>query len=395
MTTTQTTSAQGKDQGHRRPPQRVILCTNTIKTQPIPPIPKLVAENLNTCFPPESPRLLQNRRRKKQIHKTLKQLDQHELFDKPLVKEFLEDRYRRGCTLSTIRSYSTAIFQFFSYMKSNGHSSVETLTRADVGGFVEHLQDRGLAPTTVSGRLDNVYNFLTFIEDKKIINPKILKKKLRIKLPACLPRAMDPEDVKAFVSQLDQPRSRAMFLTLLRTGMRIGELLNTRVEQVNLKQNRIDIYQAMKTQIGRVVHFTDDARDALSVWLEMGNQEKPYIFCGCRDKPLSYESARAMFKEYIEKAGISHKGYTMHCLRHTCASELLNAGMALECLQELLGHKNIEMTRRYARLTNNTRKKEYFKAMRIIEKGGINGHYRRDYKLPKTSKETQLLTPHD
>ena len=240
-----------------------------------------------------------------------------------------------------------------------------------------------------------VYNFLTFIEDKNIINPKLLQKKLRIKLPATLPRAMDPEDADSFISQLDKPRSRAMFLTLLRTGMRIGELLETRVEQVNLKQNRIDIYEAMKTQVGRVVYFTNDARDALSIWLEKKNQEEKYLFCGHRNIPLSYESARSMFKGYIEKAGISHKGYTMHCLRHTAASELLNAGMPLECLQELLGHKNIEMTRRYARLTNNTRKEEYFKAMHIIEKGGIHGHYRRDNKLPKTSKETQLLTPHD
>jgi integrase len=64
--------------------------------------------------------------------------------------------------------------------------------------------------------------------------------------------------------------------------------------------------------------------------------------------------------------------------RHTYASELLNAGMRLECLQVLLGHQDIEMTRRYARLTDNTRKNEYFKAMEIIEKGEIDGHYRFD-----------------
>jgi site-specific recombinase XerD len=82
------------------------------------------------------------------------------------------------------------------------------------------------------------------------------------------------------------------------------------------------------------------------------------------------------------QAQLSHKGYTLHCLRHTFASELLNAGMRLECLQQLLGHSDIEMTRRYARLTDTTRKEEYFKAMAIIEGGQLNGHYRRDYPLP-------------
>ena len=65
----------------------------------------------------------------------------------------------------------------------------------------------------------------------------------------------------------------------------------------------------------------------------------------------------------------------MHCLRHTYASELLNAGMRLEVLQQLMGHQDIEMTRRYARLTDRTREEEYFKAMAVIEKGEIDGDY--------------------
>ena len=61
----------------------------------------------------------------------------------------------------------------------------------------------------------------------------------------------------------------------------------------------------------------------------------------------------------------------IHSLRHTFASELLNAGMRLECL----GHRDIEMTRRYARLTDKSREEEYFRAMTIIEQGGIHGAY--------------------
>ncbi len=89
-----------------------------------------------------------------------------------------------------------------------------------------------------------------------------------------------------------------------------------------------------------------------------------------------------VFIKYLRKAGLDHKGYTLHALRHTFASELLNAGMRLECLQQLLGHSSIEMTRRYARLTDNRRKEEYFEAMKIIEKEGIGGHYRRDHSIP-------------
>ena len=69
----------------------------------------------------------------------------------------------------------------------------------------------------------------------------------------------------------------------------------------------------------------------------------------------------------------------MHCLRHTFASELLNAGMRLECLQVLMGHTSVEVTRRYARLTDRTREEEYFKAMTIIQRGEIDGHYQLDH----------------
>jgi integrase len=98
-----------------------------------------------------------------------------------------------------------------------------------------------------------------------------------------------------------------------------------------------------------------------------------------------------MFGKYLEKAGLGHKDYSLHCLRHTCATELLNAGMRLECLQQLLGHSNIEMTRRYARLTDNTRRNEYFQAMAIIEKGDHHGHYQRHSELPAILEEKELL----
>jgi site-specific recombinase XerD len=79
--------------------------------------------------------------------------------------------------------------------------------------------------------------------------------------------------------------------------------------------------------------------------------------------------------KYVKKAGLSDRGYTLHRLRHSFASELLNAGMRLECLQPILGHTNIEVTRRYARLTDKSREEEYFRAMQIIEQEGIDGHY--------------------
>ena len=79
-----------------------------------------------------------------------------------------------------------------------------------------------------------------------------------------------------------------------------------------------------------------------------------------------------MFNKYLNKAGLQYSGYTLHCLRHTYATDLLNARMPLECLRVLLGHTNLEVTRRYARLSDKTREEEYFSAMESILRGDSN-----------------------
>ncbi len=135
------------------------------------------------------------------------------------------------------------------------------------------------------------------------------------------------------------------------------------------------ICQSQKTYTGRVVYLSDDARIAVEKWLGERDPGAEYLFCGHGRRKMSYGGAREIFRRYLKKAGLMHKNYTIHRLRHTFASELLNAGMRLECLQNLLGHTSVEVTRRYARLTDKTREEEYFKAMERIERGEIDGHY--------------------
>jgi site-specific recombinase XerD len=127
--------------------------------------------------------------------------------------------------------------------------------------------------------------------------------------------------------------------------------------------------------MGRVVYLSHDAYFALKRWLTERDKKKEAIFYGQGSRGMCYSSARSLFVKYLRKAHLDHKGYTVHCLRHTFASELLNAGMRLEVLQQLMGHQDIEVTRRYARLTDRTREEEYFRAMAIIEKGGVDGDY--------------------
>jgi integrase/recombinase XerD len=339
--------------------------------------------NQSTTFPPqETEAICQLQAKKSNIDHILAKLSDKGLSAKEHVKAYLHDMYRRNCRPNTIRTNSSSIILFLAFLKHLGKARLETISREDISAFVEHEQDRGLAPTSVHGRLRAVYAFLHFLFQRDVIHPAVLKRKLRIKLPDTLPRAIDPEDIKQLLSVLKKPRDRALILILLRTGMRIGELLNTKVQDLNFKEQYIEIFEAQKNRVGRVVYLSKDAQAALKKWLKLKNSQTDYLFYGHRGRPLCYEAAREVFKKYLDKAQLSQKPYTLHCLRHTFASEMLNAGMSLQSLQDLLGHSCIEMTRRYARLTDNTRKEEYYKAMQIIERGEINGHYRFDHQLP-------------
>jgi len=306
------------------------------------------------------------------LEKILRDISRSDLPAKDLVSEFIRQRYRRNCKLNTIRAHTTALWQFLSCYRKSGKRSIDQMTREDIEVFTEDLQDRGLAPNTVGTRLRTVYAFVRYLVEEKVLGYELLERRIRIKLPDRLPKAIDPEDLKQLLSVTNKVRDRALILLLLRTGMRIGELLSTKVHDVDLDNHRILIYEADKTGVGRVVYYSEDAREALMSWLHVRNTFKEYLFYGRGRDTLCYQCAREMFNKYLEKAGLAYSGYTLHCLRHTFATELLNARMPLECLRVLLGHANLEVTRIYARLTDKTREEEYFMAMEKILRGEVD-----------------------
>jgi len=307
------------------------------------------------------------------------------------LERYLQYKYRLNRRPNTLLSTVVAAKLFLIFFKETGKAGLEELGREDLEAFVEHEQDRGMKPTTVSTRWATLRAFLYHLIREGVVDREVVGRGIQIKVPDTLPKAIPPDDVKRLLSVLDDVRNRAIILVLLRTGMRIGELLNTRVVDVHLKERKIEIPQGEKNAIGRVVYLSEDARAALTAWLNDREEQRRYVFYTVRSNKMHYTTARVMFKRYLAKAGLRDKRYTVHQLRHTFASEMLNAGMRLECLQQILGHSRIEVTRRYARLTDKTREREYFRAMEVIERGGIHGHYQFDPELQAFLEETELL----
>lgn len=305
----------------------------------------------------------------------LRRLSALELPEKEYFESYLRYKWRSNHKPSTIEGAFASIAFFLAFYEKSGKKQLKEIERADLEAFIEHEQDRGLKISTVRTRLVCIVAFLHYLLEQELIPGAVFKKRIRLKLPATLPRAMHPQDVKKLLSTIDHTRDRALVFLLLRTGIRIGKALALAMNDIDLREKKVHIVQGEKNDMGRVVYLSTDAMFCLNRWFGYRDPEKRFVFYGKGDAPICYSTARSRFVKYLEEAGLVRKGYTVHCLRHTYASELLNAGMHLEVLQQLLGHQDIEMTRRYARLTDRTREEEYFKAMAVIEKGEIDGEY--------------------
>lgn len=303
----------------------------------------------------------------------VRRIHQLELPGTAHLESYMRHKWRLNHRPSTLRGSFGAVRNFLTCYHNSGKSNLQDIVSDDLEAFVENMQDRGLKVTTVRTSLNHLWAFLRFLIEHNIVDASILKRKIKLRVPDFLPRAIAPSNVRKLLAVIKETRSRALVLVLLRTGMRIGELLALKMRDLDIRERKIHIYEGEKNCLGRVVYLSDDAVMALRLWLKERDKKREYLFYG--RSTLCYSSAWNIFKRYLVEARLQNKGYTLHSLRHTFASELLNAGMRLECLQLLLGHREIEMTRRYARLTDKSREEEYFRAMEIIEQGGIHGSY--------------------
>lgn len=324
------------------------------------------------------------------LGKILKRLARLDIPGKDQVEAYLRHLTHSNRRPRTLTSRVGTLVLFLGMIRDSG-KGFGAITRSDVEAFIEREQDRGIKITTIKTRLVSVQAFLRYLVEEGIVCGDIFHgRRIRLQLPERLPRAMDPDDLRKLLSVIRDIRDRALIMILLRTGMRIGELLQTKMADVHLQERKIEIYEGEKNRLGRVVYLSDDAILALRKWMKKRNPGEEYLLY-TRTDTMSYSTARTIFQRYLAKAGLTDKGYSLHTLRHTFATEFLNAGMRLECLQVLLGHRSIEETRRYARLTDKTREEEYFRAMSKIERR--DSHDRCDSELAAIFEAKELFAP--
>jgi len=182
-----------------------------------------------------------------------------------------------------------------------------------------------------------------------------------------LPKAIREEQLKALFRVVNKARDRAMFMLMLRSGLRVEEVANLSFTAFNLNYRTIIVYDP-KWGKDRVAYVSDDALKALLHYLKVRPTSKAKkIFLvekgTYRGKPISVRGIQKRMEYYAKKAGLR---VSCHSLRHTWADQMLNADAELETVQDLLGHSWITTTQRYCRLSNQKVKTDYFKAMQVV-----------------------------
>lgn len=254
------------------------------------------------------------------------------------------------------------------------------LSPEDIETFLQAAYDAGLAASTIRTRLNTARRFFEFLQEEgRLARHPFRRNRHVIHVPQPLPRYMPEADLVRFFQVIDRLRDRLLFLLMLRCGLRVSEARTLKWDAIRWDQEAIRVDDS-KGHVDRVVYYTPDLEQALSQWWQQAPSDISYLFPspekGCAGKPLTDSQIRRLMTTYLRRAEITAP-YTPHSLRHTFATVLLNAGASLEVVKELMGHRHLDMTLRYARLYDSTRRQQYDQAMSQVTQrqqlGGTQG----------------------
>ena len=271
---------------------------------------------------------------------------------------------RRNYSPHTVKYYLNVIRQFVIWL----NVPLEQAGVKNIEAYIDCLHQKRMQPASINLYLAIIrvfYNFLKYEQNIKLTNP--VKVNCRLRVPKPLPRALREEQIEAFFDVIKTKRDWAMFRLMLRCGLRVEEVANLSLGDIDIKQRRIMVVDG-KGGKDRVVYISDDAADGLMAYLKQrSHQRVKKVFLvekgDYKAQPISVRGIQKRMEYYAKKI---HLKISCHHLRHTMATQLLNADAEVVSIQDLLGHNWISTTERYCNVSNVKVKRDYFNAMAKI-----------------------------
>ena len=274
----------------------------------------------------------------------------------------------KHASANTVSSYVRDVHQFAQSMEDSGVSLTEVLPK-DVEGFTKSLVRKGKSPATVTRSVASIKSFYNCLIALGKVDRNPAKGVAPAKVERKLPQVLTGKEVELFLEQPDCTdlkgyRDRAMLELLYATGIRVSELIDLDLDDLNLPGGVLKCYSKGKE---RIIPLYQTAIRALSEYVHnvrpqlVEDVEETALFVNMNGERMSRQGFWKLIKYYQEKAGIQ-KDITPHTLLHSFAAHLLENGADLRSIQEMLGHADISSTQIYSKLLNQKLKDVYLKA---------------------------------
>jgi site-specific recombinase XerD len=281
---------------------------------------------------------------------------------------------RRNYSHHTLKTYLNKLRQFVLWVDV----PLEHVSYQKINVYIDYLMAKRLRPETINCHLKSIRRFYCYLRDEEQIamsNPVKTGCKLRSSQP--LPKHLKDQEVQRLFDKIKSCRDRAMFMLMLRCGLRVEEVANLSLAAIDWRRSKLYVFNG-KGQKDRVVYISHDTYGALTAYIKQRlslRVKKVFLVQKGTHKgtPLSVRGIQKRMEYYAKKAGLP---VSCHQLRHTMATQLLNADADLVSIQDLLGHSRIKTTQRYCRVSNLKVQRDYFKAIEeVIKRTTVNNNF--------------------
>ena len=281
-----------------------------------------------------------------------------------VIINFRRHLKRRNYSKHTVKYYLNIIKQYVIWLDV----ALEAVIPEKVDMYIDYLLRKRMNPASINLYLAIIrvfYDYLKYEENVDLTNP--VNRARRLRVPRPLPRSLRDKEVEELFGMITNKRDIAIFKLMLRCGLRVEEVSNLTLGAIDLKRRRLIVEQG-KGGKDRVVYISNDAHDALIAYLKLRSRNRTKrIFLvekgTYKGQAISVRGIQKRIEYYAKKTRIN---VSCHRLRHTMATQLLNAEAEVETIQDLLGHNWITTTQRYCKVSNLKVQRDYFKAMRNV-----------------------------
>lgn len=244
---------------------------------------------------------------------------------------------------STKKSYGKDLKNMLGYINKDEAD----ITLPDLLDWVNHMKEKGNSTATIARRIGTCKRYFEFLMDVELIEKNPAKKLKAPRIVNKVEPTLTSDEVKAIIDCTTNPRDRAIIATLASTGMRISELVNITLDDFDGD----DVNIVGKGSKRRVVHLNDTAMGYINEYLKVRKDGVDNLFVSNRHTPMNPDNINKTLKMLARKAGVE-KNIHNHSLRHLWATSMLDHGVPIEQIQLCMGHSDISVTTRYAKIRN-------------------------------------------